>query len=42
MDWMVIENGRLTGGFSLRYNRARMSDAKKLAFDRHIGVTEYA
>ncbi|QDU25181.1 hypothetical protein ETAA8_02430 [Anatilimnocola aggregata] len=42
MDWMVNENGRLTGGFSLRYNRARMSDAEKLDFDRHIGVTEYA
>ncbi len=42
MDWMVNENGRLTGGFSLRYNRARMSDAEKLDFDRHIGVTDYA
>ena len=42
MDWMVNENGRLTGGFSLRYNRARMSDADKLDFDQHIGVTEYA
>jgi uncharacterized protein YegJ (DUF2314 family) len=41
MDWMVNENGRLTGGFSLRYNRARMSDADKLDFDQHIGVTEY-
>lgn len=42
MDWMVNENGRLTGGFSLRYNRARMSDADKLDFDQRIGVTEYA
>ena len=42
MDWMVNENGRLTGGFSLRYNRDRMSDAEKLDFDQHIGVTEYA
>ena len=42
MDWMVNENGRLTGGFSLWYNRARMSDAEKLDFDRHIGVTDYA
>ena len=41
MDWMVNENGRLTGGFSLRYNRARMTDAERLDFDRHIGVTEY-
>ncbi|MFO1066667.1 MAG: DUF2314 domain-containing protein [Pirellulales bacterium] len=42
MDWMINENGRLTGGFSLRYNRARMSDSEKRDFDRHIGVTEYA
>lgn len=42
MDWMVNENGRLTGGFSLRYNRERMSDIEKVDFDRHIGVTEYA
>ncbi len=42
MEWMVNENGRLIGGFSLRYKRVRMSDAKQLDFDRHIGVTEYA
>lgn len=42
MDWMVNENGCLTGGFSLRYNRARLSDSDKLDFDQHIGVTEYA
>lgn len=41
MDWMVNENGRLTGGFSLRYNRDRLSDAEKQDFDRHVGVTEY-
>lgn len=41
MDWMVNENGRLIGGFSLRYNRAQLSEAEKLDFDRHIGVTEY-
>jgi uncharacterized protein YegJ (DUF2314 family) len=38
MDWMVNENGRLTGGFSLRYNRDRMSDTEKLDFDQHIGA----
>ena len=42
MDWMVNENGRLTGGFSLRYNRAKMTAPEQLDFDRHIGVTEYA
>jgi uncharacterized protein YegJ (DUF2314 family) len=42
LDWMVNESGRLIGGFSLRYNRAPLSDAEKRNFDLHIGVTEYA
>ncbi len=42
MDWMVNEDGRLTGGFSVRYTRARMSESERLDFDRYIGVTEYA
>lgn len=41
-DWMINEHGTLFGGFSLRYNRARMDDAAKAAFDRQVGVTEYA
>jgi len=41
MDWMVNDNGRLTGGFSLRYHRAGLSEAEKADFDRHIGVTEW-
>ncbi len=42
MDWMVNDNGLLTGGFSLRYHRAGLSDAEKADFDQHIGVTQYA
>ncbi len=41
MDWMVNEDGRLSGGYSLRYHRAGLSDAEKADFDQHIGVTEY-
>lgn len=41
MDWMVNEDGRLIGGFSLRYHRERLSDIEKLEFDQHIGVAEY-
>ncbi|AMV34417.1 hypothetical protein VN12_19995 [Pirellula sp. SH-Sr6A] len=41
-DWMVNENGRLTGGFSIRYHRDRMTESEKLNLDRHIGVTDYA
>lgn len=41
MDWMVNEEGRLTGGYSLRYHRAGLQDDDKADFDEHIGVTEY-
>jgi len=41
LDWMVNDEGRLTGGFSLRYHRAGLSDAEKVKFDDYIGVTEY-
>lgn len=40
-DWMVNDNGRLTGGFSLRYRRALLSTTEQIAFDQHIGVSEY-
>lgn len=40
-DWMVNDNGRLSGGFSLRYHRSRLSAPEQLEFDRHIGVSEY-
>lgn len=42
LDWMVNENGRLFGGYSLRYHRARLSDKEKLEYDDYIGVSEYA
>lgn len=42
MDWMINDNGRLSGGFSLRYHRATLPDDEKEAFDQHLGVTEYA
>jgi uncharacterized protein YegJ (DUF2314 family) len=42
MDWMVNENGLLHGGYSLRYQRARMTVAEQADFDRHLGVQEYA
>jgi len=41
VDWMVKENGRLYGGYSLRYHRSRLPDDKKADFDQNIGVTEY-
>lgn len=41
-DWMINDNGTLYGGFSLRYNRSRMSESEKACFDQHIGVKRYA
>jgi uncharacterized protein YegJ (DUF2314 family) len=41
-DWMINDNGRLYGGYSLRYIRSKKTDAEKAAFDEHIGVDSYA
>ena len=41
-DWMINDQGTLYGGYSLRYSRANMSDAEKIAFDEHVGVSVYA
>ncbi len=41
-DWMINDNGTLYGGYSLRYNRARMSESEKIEFDQHIGIERYA
>ena len=42
VDWMINDNGKLHGGFSLRYHRERLHPSERGAFDEHIGVTEYA
>jgi uncharacterized protein YegJ (DUF2314 family) len=41
LDWMVRENGRLQGGFSLRYQRTKLPPDRRPWFDRYIGVTAY-
>lgn len=41
VDWMVNDNGRLYGGYSLRNHRSRLPDDRKADFDQNIGVTEY-
>ncbi len=41
LDWMVNDNGQLSGGFSLRYHRQRLADDEKLEYDEFIGVSEY-
>lgn len=42
MDWMVNRSGKLSGGFSLRYQRSKIPPEERASFDEHIGVSEYA
>ncbi|RYG02638.1 MAG: DUF2314 domain-containing protein, partial [Chitinophagaceae bacterium] len=37
-DWMIIEGGRLVGGYTLRAIRDGIPDADKEAFDQSIGM----
>lgn len=41
-DWMVLDNGTLHGGFSLRYMREGMPEEKRAGYDAFLGVKEYA
>lgn len=41
LDWMINDDGRLHGGFSLRYHREKLSAKEQAAFDTHIGVINY-
>jgi uncharacterized protein YegJ (DUF2314 family) len=40
-DWMVNEDGRLHGGYSLRVMRKNLPEDLRAAYDRHIGATSY-
>jgi len=42
LDWSVNVSGTLHGGYSLRYQRARLPEAERAAYDEYIGVTKYA
>lgn len=41
-DWSIIVAGVLHGGYSLRLQRARLPEAEREAYDRHIGAVSYA
>jgi uncharacterized protein YegJ (DUF2314 family) len=41
-DWMILDNGTLEGGFSLRAIREQLPKSKQVDFDSHMGVTQYA
>lgn len=37
-DWMIIENGRLIGGYTVRVYRDQLEEAAKADFDRSLGL----
>ena len=42
LDWYILsEQGKMQGGYSLRYQRSQLSDDKKDEFDQHIGISKY-
>jgi uncharacterized protein YegJ (DUF2314 family) len=41
-DWMVlIEDGRLFGGFTLRTSRSKLPESQRADYDRYIGIRVY-
>ena len=41
-DWMVIQDGVLRGGYSVRYQRLKTPPSERAQFDARVGVTTYA
>ena len=41
-DWFVNDGGHMHGGFTLRVNRSRLPESERAAFDRYVGVHEWA
>jgi uncharacterized protein YegJ (DUF2314 family) len=40
-DWMVNDNGKLHGGFTLRVNRSNMSETERPTYDLYLGVKQW-
>jgi uncharacterized protein YegJ (DUF2314 family) len=41
-DWYILDKeGRMDGGYSLRYIRQRLSVKEQIEFDKYIGVKIY-
>jgi uncharacterized protein YegJ (DUF2314 family) len=40
-DWMVNEDGRIHGGYSLRVMRKHLPEERRAAYDRYIGAVSY-
>jgi uncharacterized protein YegJ (DUF2314 family) len=37
-DWMIVDGGRLLGGFTIHVLRSRMSDEERQQFDQDMGL----
>ncbi|MBK7908715.1 MAG: DUF2314 domain-containing protein [Gemmatimonadetes bacterium] len=40
-DWMILEQGTLHGGFTLRVARQRLAELERADYDRRVGVTSW-
>jgi uncharacterized protein YegJ (DUF2314 family) len=40
-DWMVLDQGHLHGGFTLRVARSKLPEAHRKSYDRYVGVSVY-
>ncbi len=40
-DWMVLDQGHLQGGFTLRVTRTKLPEAERESYDRYVGVSVY-
>ena len=40
-DWMVLCEGRLHGGFTLRATHEKLPETEREAYDRYVGVSVY-
>lgn len=40
-DWMVLHQGHLHGGFTLRVTREKLPEAERELYDRYVGVSVY-
>jgi uncharacterized protein YegJ (DUF2314 family) len=40
-DWMVLEEGTLHGGFTLRVTRQRLPESERADYDRDVGVSHW-
>jgi uncharacterized protein YegJ (DUF2314 family) len=40
-DWMVLRQGHLLGGFTLRVTREKLPETERESYDRYVGISVY-